>query len=134
MSPTFYTPVRPSGSPEDRKALEAAAIPCWLFRLRAFGMKLPPTNVPMLQGAAVCIAPEAEQDRFSMRFYEQGEWKRWHLELTSARLVKESGGVWHFGGDEFNADVKRTYQQAWLCTPDEATGRAILARMPWPPA
>jgi hypothetical protein len=131
MTPPFYTPgVWAAGTPGDEEAMTAAAIPCWLFRLREFGMRLPVPSIPEpMQGNVLCIDRYEEQTRFYMRFYRAGRWAHWHLEMHGARLVKERGGVWQFSGDEWNSEVKQHYLQTWLCTPTAERGRDILAQM-----
>lgn len=127
--PPFYIPgTWSAGTPEDAAALATAAIPCHLFRLRAFGMRLPVASIPPpIEGNAVCLDWYGEQDRFLIRFFLPGNWSQRHLEMHGARLVKAAGGVWQFSGDEWNVEVKQHYRQTWLCTPTAERGREILA-------
>lgn len=130
LTPPFYTPgAWAAGTPADAAAMEAAAIPCWLFRLRAFGMRLPVAGIEPVQGNALCLDWYGEQTRFLIRFYRPGSWSTRLLEMHGARLVKEAGGVWQFSGDEWNAEVKQHYRQTWLCTPTAERGAEILQRM-----
>lgn len=130
MHPPFYVPgLHAAGTPEDTAAMQAAAIPCWLFKMRAFGMRLPPQSVQEpIQGNVLCIDRYGYPPTFYIRFYRQDKWAHHHLEMQGAVVVKERDGVWQFFGDEW-IESKHRYRQTWLCTPTAERGREIIARM-----
>lgn len=128
----FYSPgIYAAKTDDDRQAMKAASTSCWLYRMRMWGMRLPPHNVPPpAQGAFLCINRYGEPDRWYMRFHLPDRWDDWAFELHTARLVRENGGVYLFTGEEWDVQARRHYQQTWLCAPTADRGAEILRSIP----
>jgi hypothetical protein len=127
----FYVPGRwAAKTPEDDAEMAAAAIECWVFRMRRAGQRLVPGRVgEPSQGRLLVIDRYGEPDRFYVRLYPPDSWRDWVDELHGASLVRSGGGVWLFRGDEWIAAEKRHYLQTWLCTARPERGWEILQQM-----
>ena len=129
----LYTPGRwAAGTQPDIEAMRAAALPCWVWRMRRHGRRLPAHQVDEpLQADLLAINRYGETSRFLAKLLPPGQLTDSHWEMHGARVERAGAGVMLLRGDEWDPGQQRHWDQTWMCTSTQERGLEILARMSW---